>query len=165
MLRSVSCKDPPAQIRQSQREPPSANATTQQHGTPHATDVSTFVLPWTQPVPDPKLQVRQTRRRTNQRHWRHGIADYRQAMQACRATALATCWRQAFRHMWQELRRDLHAYIGLDFPIEPHSHDTMHMVMKEQLIIDNRHASIARARQRARPPRLRRPYEGPKPED
>ena len=52
--------------------------------------------------------------------------------------------------MWVEIRRDLEISFRTTFNTEPRTHDDMHQVMKEQLVIDNKHAGIRKRRQEAR---------------
>ena len=123
-------------------QPAQDTPTMQQVDTPNLIDITEPVLTWIQPVLDPQLRVKRTRRGLCRRHWRFGIEDYRQATQTCRSTRQQDFWKQIFRHMWLEIRRDLEISPRTTFNTEPRTYGDMHQVMKDQLSIDNKHAAI-----------------------
>jgi hypothetical protein len=112
--------------------------------------ITELVLTWIQPVLDPIFFVSRSRRGICRRHWRYGIEDYRQATQTCRASRQQEIWKQIFRHMWLEIRRDLEQSLRITFNTEPLRYEDMHQVMKEQLTIDNKHAAVRMKRYKAR---------------
>ena len=127
------------------------DALTMQHTPPPNPFLATeLVLAWIQPVLDPSIFVCQSRRGLSRHHWRYGIEDYRQATQTCRASRQQETWRNIFRHMWLEIRRDLEQSLRITFNTEPKRYEDMHEVMKEQLLIDNKHAAIRRKKHEAR---------------